>query len=121
MKAGVLRWNIIVDPGIGFAKTPTQSLEIMQRLSECRPDNFPMLLGASRKGFLGKILSRSHDGEKGSVFTSPTLEQRDAATCASTCAGIVKGADIVRVHNVEHAVATVRVADAIWRRNFQYE
>lgn len=88
IRAGVPEENIILDPGIGFAKTAEHNLIVMKHLEEFQSLGFPILLGASRKSFLRKIMD-----------VPPT--ERDYLTGASTCLGIVKGVSIVRVHHVK--------------------
>lgn len=99
---GVEKEKIIVDPGIGFGKTFDHNLQIIRDLSMFSVLERPILLGTSRKAFLGHLLGR----EAG---------ERDLGTMATIAAGILNGAHMVRVHNVEMAVDTVKVADAIKR------
>jgi dihydropteroate synthase len=101
-EAGVAWSNIIIDPGIGFGKTPEQNLEIMQRLDELKALKRPILLGTSRKSFIGKVLGTEAD-------------DRLEGTAATVAIGIVKGADIVRVHDVRHMGIICRMSDAIVR------
>ncbi len=103
LAAGVARDRIWVDPGIGFGKAIDHNLELIRRLGELRVLGQPILLGTSRKGFIGRIL-----GGK------PAAE-RVAGTGATVALGIAAGADIVRVHDVGPAVDVARVADAIVR------
>jgi len=106
LAAGVPRENIIIDPGIGFGKTVEQNLELVDRLGEIR-DWFqrPVLLGTSRKSFIGAVLDRPP-------------QERLAGTAASTAIGIARGADIVRVHDVAEMRLLVRMSDAIVRGNW---
>ncbi|WP_228035108.1 dihydropteroate synthase [Oculatella sp. LEGE 06141] len=103
--AGIDRHNIILDPGIGFAKTYAQNLEILRRVPELKALGYPVLVGASRKRFIGHILNQ------------PDPQQRVWGTAAACCAAIAGGADIVRVHDVPAMRDVCRVADAIWRHN----
>ncbi|GAP15404.1 dihydropteroate synthase [Longilinea arvoryzae] len=103
MDAGVKSENIILDPGIGFAKTREQNLELLDRLDEVRGLGFPILLGPSRKSFIGYTLNLPPD-------------QRAEGTAAAVAVGIVRGADIIRVHDVEMMVRVARMTDAIVRR-----
>jgi dihydropteroate synthase len=106
---GVRREKIVLDPGIGFSKSQPQNVELLAKLDQLRalfPD-FPLLVGTSRKSFIGRLL----DG-------SP-INQRVHGTMASVAAAVLKGADIVRVHDVRAAVETVRVADAIKRATLE--
>lgn len=102
LKAGIKNENIIIDPGIGFAKTWEHNIEIMKQLEEFKRLGYPILLGASRKSFIGKILDLE-------------VDQRLEGTLAVTSAGIMKGADIVRVHDVLENVRVSKVIDRIVR------
>lgn len=99
---GIARERIIIDPGIGFGKTPEQNLVLMRRLGELRSLGLPLLVGASRKSFIGLTLGLPAD-------------QRDEGTAATTVLAIQAGADIVRVHNVRINVRAARMVDAILR------
>jgi dihydropteroate synthase len=103
-EAGISRAQIIVDPGIGFGKTAEHNLEVIDRLDELKVLGLPILLGPSRKRFIGRILGDAPP------------EQRLEGTAAAVAIGIARGADIVRVHDVEAMVKVARVADAITRR-----
>ena len=103
LTAGVARQKIILDPGIGFGKTVEQNLELLNRLPEIRALGFPILLGPSRKSFIGYTLNLPPD-------------QRVEGTAAAVSVGIVRGADIIRVHDVEMMVRVARMTDAIARR-----
>lgn len=101
--AGIPDEHIILDPGIGFGKTVEQNLELINRLGEIRDLGFPVLLGPSRKSFIGYTLDLPPD-------------QRVEGTAAAVSIGIARGADIVRVHDVERMVRVVRMTDAIVRK-----
>ncbi|MEW6231602.1 MAG: dihydropteroate synthase [Chloroflexota bacterium] len=101
--AGISWGRIIVDPGIGFGKTAEQNLEILQRLSELKSLGRPILLGTSRKSFIGHTLNLPPD-------------QRLHGTAATVALGIAQGADIVRVHDVKEMAQVARMVDAIVRR-----
>jgi dihydropteroate synthase len=101
-EAGIADENIILDPGIGFGKTVEQNLELLDRLGEVRSLGFPVLLGPSRKSFIGYSLNLPPD-------------QRVEGTAAAISVGIVRGADIIRVHDVEMMVRVARMTDAIVR------
>lgn len=101
--AGVKDANIILDPGIGFGKTVEQNLELLDRLNEIRDLGFPVLLGPSRKSFIGYTLDLPPDS-------------RVEGTAAAAAVGIVRGADILRVHDVEYLSRVIRMTDAIVRR-----
>lgn len=104
VRSGVARSRIIIDPGIGFAKTSPQNLELLRRLPEFHALNAPILVGVSRKSFIGHILDR------------PEPKQRVWGTAAACCAAIAGRADILRVHDVAQIRDVCRVADAIWRQ-----
>ena len=100
--AGVATERIIIDPGIGFGKTREHNLEILKRLSEFRSLNRPLLIGTSRKSFIGNILGLP-------------VTERVEGTVATVCWAIAQGADIVRVHDVEANVRAARMTDALYR------
>ena len=107
-RRGVKRETITIDPGIGFGKGQEQNLELIAKLDQIVatfPD-FPLLVGTSRKSFIGRILGDG-DGNLAPV------EERLHGTMASTTAAVLKGAHIVRVHDVGATLKTIRVADAI--------
>jgi dihydropteroate synthase len=101
--AGVKDEHIILDPGIGFGKTVEQNLELIDRLGELRELGYPLLLGPSRKGFIGYTLDLP-------------VEDRLEGTAAAMAVGIARGADIIRVHDVAAMVRVARMTDAIVRR-----
>ncbi len=102
------RESIVIDPGIGFGKSQEQNIELIAKLDQLIAAfaGFPLLIGTSRKSFLGRILA----DENGHPAPS---EERLHATMASTVIAILKGAHIVRVHDVKAAIEAVRVTDAI--------
>lgn len=104
-RAGIDASKIIIDPGIGFAKTYEQNITILQELSIFRSLGCPILVGPSRKSFIGKILDR------------PDPKQRVWGTAAACCAAIAHGADILRIHDVSEMYDVCRVADAIFKSN----
>jgi dihydropteroate synthase len=101
--AGIPDDHIILDPGIGFGKTVEQSLELIDRLGELRALGYPVLLGPSRKSFIGYTLNLPPG-------------QRLEGTAAAVAIGIARGADIVRVHDVAAMLRVARLSDAIVRR-----
>ncbi|HBT46263.1 MAG TPA: dihydropteroate synthase [Peptococcaceae bacterium] len=103
--AGLAREKVIVDPGIGFGKNLEHNLEILRRLEEFKDLGQPLLVGTSRKSFIGRILD---------------LEPRERVwgTAATVALSIARGADIVRVHDVREMKQVVRVTDAIVRGNY---
>jgi dihydropteroate synthase len=100
--AGVASENIIIDPGIGFGKTVAQNLEIIRRLHELKALGFPILLGTSRKSFIGRTLDLPEN-------------ERLEGTAATVALGIAHGADIIRVHDVKEMARVARMTDAIVR------
>jgi len=105
-KAGIPENMMIIDPGIGFGKTPEQNMEVMARLGELQDLGYPILLGTSRKSMIGKIMN------------GIPPKDRMPGTVATTVMGIIQGAaDIVRVHDVAENLQAARVTDAIVRRN----
>ena len=103
-KAGIEESHIILDPGIGFGKTREHNLELINRLDEIRALGYPVLLGASRKSFIGFTLDLPAD-------------QRMEGTAATVAIGIARGADIVRVHDVKEMARVAKMTDAIVRSN----
>ncbi|MBD2081459.1 dihydropteroate synthase [Leptolyngbya sp. FACHB-17] len=97
--------QIMIDPGIGFAKKYDQNLEILRRLQDFKSLNCPILVGASRKSFIGQILDQ------------PDPKQRVWGTAAACVSAIANGADVVRVHDVAEMRDACHVADAIWRNS----
>jgi dihydropteroate synthase len=108
LAAGVRRERLIVDPGIGFGKTPDHSVELLHRLGELKLalGGLPLLVGTSRKRFIGELLGGAPP------------EDRLEGTAATVALAIAQGADIVRVHDVTPMMRTVKVTDGIvrWRR-----
>lgn len=101
-KAGIEDHMIILDPGIGFGKTPEQNIVLMSQLDEIKSMGYPLLLGTSRKSMLGKILDLPP-------------KERVEGTLATTVLGICQGVDIVRVHDVCENFRAAKVTDAIIR------
>jgi dihydropteroate synthase len=101
--AGVPDERIILDPGIGFGKTVSHNLELIDRLNEIRALGYPVLLGPSRKSFIGFTLDLPPD-------------QRVEGTAATIAIGIARGADIVRVHDVVQIARVAKMTDALVRR-----
>jgi len=97
---GVERERIILDPGIGFGKTLEQNLSLLNHLDRFDPFNLPLMIGTSRKSFIGRITGR------------PEME-RAFGTAASVAIAIVRGAHLVRVHDVPQMVEVARLSDAI--------
>ncbi len=104
--AGIAREKIIVDPGIGFAKTVAQSMEVLRRLAELKALGCPILLGTSRKSLIGYTLNLAP-------------EERLEGTAATVAIGIANGADIVRVHDVKEMARVARMSDALVRPKYE--
>jgi dihydropteroate synthase len=102
-RVGLPKDRIIVDPGIGFGKTVEHNLEILRRLRELKALGYPVLVGTSRKSFIGKVLGIEVPAE------------RIWGTAATVAIAIANGADIVRVHDVREMAQVVRMTDAIVR------
>jgi dihydropteroate synthase len=102
-EAGIPDGHIILDPGIGFGKTVDQNLELLDRLDEFRSMGYPILVGPSRKSFIGYTLDLPPD-------------KRSEGTAAAVAISIARRVDIVRVHDVGMMVRVARMADAIVRR-----
>lgn len=134
---GLRRWQVIVDPGIGFSKTVEDNLELLRNASEVTKENvwpsasnrkfystmrrlpftsqtrnvlagYPLLIGTSRKSFLGTIIA------KNSNASERPAKERDYATAAAITCAVQQGAAILRVHNVQGMVDVVRTATALW-------
>jgi dihydropteroate synthase len=100
VKNGIKKNKIIIDPGIGFGKTVVHNLEIIKRLKEFRKLGVPILIGPSRKSFIGRILNAD-------------VDKRLEGTAAAVAIGIANGANIVRVHDVKEMADVAKIADAI--------
>jgi dihydropteroate synthase len=105
VKAGVDRDKILIDPGIGFGKTLEHNLIILNRLEEFRSLGRPILLGPSRKKFIGTVLG------------VPAPEQRIDGTAATVALGIERGARVVRVHDVARMAQVACMTDAILKQS----
>jgi dihydropteroate synthase len=105
VNAGVSRDRLLVDPGIGFGKSPAQSIEVLHRLADLKAalGGLPMLVGTSRKRFIGELLGGAPPND------------RVEGTAATVALAIAAGADVVRVHDVPAVMKTVRITDAIVR------
>jgi dihydropteroate synthase len=103
LRAGIGESRIILDPGIGFGKTREHNLELIDRLDEIRALGFPVLLGPSRKSFIGFTLDLP-------------AGQRVEGTAATVAVGITRGADIIRVHDVKEMARVAKMTDAIVRK-----
>ena len=102
LAAGVPKEKVILDPGIGFGKNADQNWEVMRRFEELRELGYPILVGTSRKSFIGKLLDLP-------------VNERVEGTAATVVVAVLRGADIVRVHDVLEMTRAVRVADRLIR------
>jgi dihydropteroate synthase len=102
MRAGIPAEHVILDPGIGFGKTPDHNIEVLAQLPRLAALGYPTLIGTSRKSTIGKL-------------TGKTASQRTHGTSATTALAVAAGIDIIRVHDVEEARDAVSVSDAIVR------
>ncbi|MBT3942379.1 MAG: dihydropteroate synthase, partial [Chloroflexi bacterium] len=102
-ETGIPASNIILDPGIGFGKTPEQSIDMQRDLSLLVEQGYPVLIGTSRKSSIGQVLG------------GLPPDQRVEGTAATVALAIERGADIVRVHDVKEMVRVSRMSDAIVR------
>ena len=100
LRAGISHDRIILDPGIGFGKTPEHNLDLLRRLEECRSLGFPLAIGTSRKRFIGHVLDRP-------------VNQRMWGTAATVAAAVLRGVHMVRVHDVREMVDVVRMAESL--------
>ncbi|MFD2658206.1 dihydropteroate synthase [Gracilibacillus thailandensis] len=100
LDAGVRSDQIILDPGIGFAKTYEENIQVMQEMERLRELDYPVLLGTSRKSIIAKTLNLP-------------VDERDEGTGATVCYGLTKGCEIVRVHNVEMHVRMAKMMDKL--------
>lgn len=103
--AGVKKENIMLDPGIGFAKTYEQNLETMKKLEKLTDLGYPVLLGTSKKSMIGNALNLPSD-------------ERVEGTLATSVIGIMKGCDFIRVHNIKENKRACLMTDAIFRSNY---
>ena len=104
-QVGVQRHQIVLDPGIGFAKTTEHNLELLQALPRLQALGYPLLVGPSRKRFIGEVLGEARP------------RARLWGTAASVCQAVAAGAAVVRVHDVGPIVQTCRMAEALFKPN----
>jgi dihydropteroate synthase len=115
LTAGVPWENIIIDPGVGFGKTQEQNLEILRRLEELKALGRPILLGSSRKSFIGWVLDLTPEQRSNNVAFVPPGDRRLEGTAVTIAIGIAKGVDIVRVHDVKEMAPVCKMSDAVVR------
>ena len=105
-RAGIKRHNIVLDPGIGFGKTPEHNLALLAHLGRFTTWHRPLLLGVSRKSFLGR-------------FSGPAANERLPASLACAILAVESGAQIIRAHDVLETVRAVRAAEAVLAKKEQ--
>jgi dihydropteroate synthase len=115
LDAGVPWENIIIDPGIGFGKTPEQNLEVLRCLEELHTLNRPILLASSRKFSIRRLFNSTPKRRLNEVAFVPPNNQRLEETAAIIAIGIAKGVDIVRVHDVKEMARVCKMSDVIVR------
>jgi dihydropteroate synthase len=108
IEAGIPPENLLVDPGIGFGKTVEHNLEIVRRIEEFQSLSYPLVLGTSRKRFIGAVLDRP-------------VDERLMGTAATVAFAVARGVDMVRVHDVEEMVEVVRMSDAVAGKSREFE
>ncbi len=101
--SGIPPEHLMIDPGIGFAKTTPQNLTLLRELQRFRALGYPLLIGPSRKRFIGDVLNL------------PNPKDRAWGTAAVCCHAIAQGVEMVRVHDVGAMVQVCRMADVLWR------
>ena len=100
VSSGIKPGKIIIDPGIGFGKTTEHNLEILNKVREFKMLGYPVLIGASRKSFIGNVLNL------------PAEERLEGSLAASVCS-VIGGGDILRVHDVKETIRAVKIAKSI--------
>ena len=120
VKAGVAKEKIVLDPGFGFGKNFEENYPLLGRMGELSELGFPLLAGTSRKGFVGRALAHPNAPKEGAPGTPVARDGRDApvserlyGTLATVVMAIMRGAHVVRVHDVREAVEAVRMVDAV--------
>jgi dihydropteroate synthase len=109
--AGIKRDRLVLDPGFGFGKRLEENYPLLARFGDLQQMGFPLLAGVSRKGFIGRMLARN--GKNGAQQKDAYVSDRLFGTIAAETVLILKGAHIIRTHDVRSAVDGARVADAI--------
>ncbi|EFA85424.1 dihydro-6-hydroxymethylpterin pyrophosphokinase [Heterostelium album PN500] len=110
--SGIHLWQIILDPGLGFAKTYDQSIDLIRRGSELISNGFPLLIGPSRKGFIGATLAKC---EGSTLVPDAKSDRRLWGTAACCCISAGWGVNIIRIHDVSEIKDTILIADTIYR------
>eukprot|EP01132_Coremiostelium_polycephalum_P010774 gene10774-13192_t len=115
VQSGLYLWQIILDPGLGFSKTYEQSIEILRRGKELRSHGHTILIGPSRKGFIGATLAKL-DGT--SIVPDAKSDRRLWGTAACCCAASGWGVDIIRIHDVQEIRDSILISDSIYKKPF---
>jgi len=105
MLAGVKRERIVLDPGFGFGKNFEQNYPLLRRFDELHQLRYPLLAGVSRKSFVGRMLARNG--------TDPSVDERLYGTLATETVAILKGAHLIRTHDVRSSIDAAHVADVV--------
>lgn len=122
LQAGIKRWNLILDPGLGFAKDLEGNCDLIDRLSDLvvgETRGFPILVGPSRKGFIGELMVRGPDGSKAIDTQPPPPRERVMGTAAACTMAVMGGARVIRVHDTAEMRDVIRVVDGIRRARTQ--
>jgi dihydropteroate synthase len=113
MKAGIGRESIVLDPGFGFGKNFEENVPMLARFEEFAKLGFPLMAGTSRKSFLGRIVGRRIAEIEGGDAKDLPPKQRVNATVASSVIAVMKGAQVIRVHDVREVVEALAIVDAV--------
>jgi dihydropteroate synthase len=116
MLAGIKRHHLVLDPGFGFGKRLEENYPLLAHFGELQQMGFPLLAGVSRKSFIGRMLasvSKNDDKNDGKNNSDAEISERLYGTLAAETALILKGAHIIRTHDVRATVEAARVADAV--------
>jgi dihydropteroate synthase len=111
--AGIKRDRIVLDPGFGFGKRFEENYPLMAHFAELQQMGFPLMAGVSRKAFIGRMLARNCRGNDINISKDAEISERLYGTLATETTLILKGAHIIRTHDVRSAVDAARVADAV--------
>lgn len=110
---GIKRDRIVLDPGFGFGKRFEENYPLLAHFAELQQMGFPLMAGVSRKAFIGRMLARSRRGNNINISRDAEISERLYGTLAAETTLILKGAHIIRTHDVRSAVDAARVADAV--------
>ncbi|EGC32529.1 hypothetical protein DICPUDRAFT_155477 [Dictyostelium purpureum] len=113
-KLGLYRWQLILDPGLGFYKTYEQSIEIIKKGKDLISLGFPVLIGPSRKGFIAQTIAKYDESSNGEV-PPPNSERRLYGTVACCCIAASWGVNIVRIHDINQIKDSLLISDSIYK------